>query len=148
MPMYNLVEYSNNYTKTSGSLCQYNKGVLTDNISAFEPFKIKARITEKPPTVGKAKDVETVVPSKHLSNFWLTLEIPLINFEVSLQPTWLENCVITDSTCTGTFEITDTKLRVPVVTLSTQDNTKLPEPLKSEIKRTINWNKQQPKVSV
>ena len=67
--------------------------------------------------------------------------MPLINFEVSLFSTWSSTCVITNSTGEGRFTITDTKLYVPVVTLSTQDNAKLLQQLKSGFKRTINWNK-------
>ena len=61
-----------------------------------------------------------MIPLKHLSNF---LEMPLINCEVNLILTWSSTCVVTDSVGVGTFEITDTKLYVPVVTLSTQENT-------------------------
>ena len=82
-----------------------------------------------------------MVPLKYLSNFWRTLEMPLINCEVCLILTWSSTCVITNSTGEGTFEITDTKLYVPVVTLSTQDNAKLLQQLKSGFKRVINWNK-------
>ena len=82
-----------------------------------------------------------MVPLKYLSNFWRTLEMPLINCEVNLILTWSSTCVITNSTGAGTFEITDTKLYVPVVTLSTQENTKLLQQLKSGFKRVINWNK-------
>ena len=57
------------------------------------------------------------------------------------------NCIITDSTVAGTFTITDTELYISVVPLSTQDNTKLLQKLKSGFKRTINWNKYQSKVS-
>ena len=67
--------------------------------------------------------------------------MPLINYEVSLTLTWPPNCVITNSTGKGKFKITDTKLYVPVVTLSTQDNAKLLEQLKSGFKRLINWSK-------
>ena len=80
-------------------------------------------------------------PLKYLSNFWRTLEMSLINYEVNLILTWSSTCVITNSTGAGTFEITDTKLYVPVVTLSTQENTKLLRQLKSGFKRVINWNK-------
>ena len=59
-----------------------------------------------------------MVPLKCLSNFWRTLEIPLINCEANLILTWLSTCVITDSNGAGIFAITDTKLYVPVVTLS------------------------------
>ena len=82
-----------------------------------------------------------MVPLKYLSNFWRTLEMPLINSEVSLILTWRSNCIITDSRGVGRFKITDTKLYVPVVTLSTQENTKLLQQLKSGSKRVINWNK-------
>ena len=67
----------------------------------------------------------------------------LINCEVNLILTWLSICVITNSTGVGRFAITDTKLYVPVVTLSTQENTKILPQLKSGLKRTINWNKYQ-----
>ena len=67
--------------------------------------------------------------------------MPLINCEVNLILTWSSTCVITDFNGAGTFAITDTKLYVPVVTLSTQENTKLLQQLKSGFKRVINWNK-------
>ena len=86
----------------------------------------------------------------YLGNFWRTLEIPLINCEVNLHLNWSEKCIIVATDIGAqetTFSITDKKLYVPVVTLSTQDNAKLLEQLKSGFKRTINWNKYQPKVS-
>ena len=67
--------------------------------------------------------------------------MPLINCEVRLVLTWSSNCVITVSRGVGRFKITDTKLYVPVLTLSTQENTKLLQQLKSGSKRVINWNK-------
>ena len=82
-----------------------------------------------------------MVPLKYLSNFWRTLEMPLINCEVNLIVTWSSTYVITESDGAGTFETTDTKLYVPVVTLSTQENTKFFQQLKSGFKRVINWNK-------
>ena len=88
-----------------------------------------------------------MVPLIYLSNFWKTLEMPLINCEVNLILTWSSTCVITNSTGEGRFTITDTKLYVPVVTLSTQDNAKFLEKLKLCFKRTINWNKYQSKIS-
>ena len=82
-----------------------------------------------------------MVPLKYLSNFWRTLEMPFINCEVNLILTWSSTCVITESNGAGTFAITDTKLYLPVVTLSTQENTNLFQQLKSGFKRVINWNK-------
>ena len=67
----------------------------------------------------------------------------LINCEVNLLLTWSKDCVITNSTDAGKFAITETKLYVPVVTLSTQDNARLLQQLKSGFKRTINGNKYQ-----
>ena len=67
--------------------------------------------------------------------------MPLINCEVNLILTWSKDCVITNSEGEGKFSITETKLYVPVVTLSTQDNAKLLQQLKFGFKRTINWNK-------
>ena len=67
--------------------------------------------------------------------------MPLINCEVNLILTWSKDCVINNSTGAGKFKITETKLYVPVVTLSIQDNAKLLQQLKSSFKRTINWNK-------
>ena len=82
-----------------------------------------------------------MVPLKYLSNFWRTLEMPLINCEVNLILTWSSTCVITDSNGAGTFAITERKLYVSVVTLSTKENSKFLQNLKSSFKRTINWNK-------
>ena len=82
-----------------------------------------------------------MVPLKYLSNFWRALEMPFIICEVNLILTWSSTCVITESNGAATFEITDTKLYVPVVTLSTQENTKFFQQLKSGFKRLINWNK-------
>ena len=76
-----------------------------------------------------------MVPLKYRSNFWRTIETPLINCEASLILTWSSTCVITNSTGAGMFEINDTKLYVPVVTLLTQDNSKLLQQLKSGFKR-------------
>ena len=141
MPMYNLIEYSDNYAKTTGSLWQYFRDEPSDNIEDSESFKSKIKNTGKTPDDDNEKDVEIMVPLKYLSNFWRTLEMPLINCEVSLILMWSSTCVITDSNSAGTFAITDTKLYVPVVTLSTHENTKLLQQLKSGFKRVINWNK-------
>ena len=82
-----------------------------------------------------------MVPLKYLNNFWRTLGMSLINCEVNLILTWSKDCVVTNSTGEGKFAITETKLYVPVVTLSTKDNEKLLQQLKSGFKKTISWNK-------
>ena len=106
MPMYNLIEYSHNYSKTSGSLWQYYEDDHNDNITQSESFKSKIKITGKTPAAGNTKDVEIIVPLKYLSNFWRTLEMPLINCEVNLELTWSRDCVITNSTRGGKLAIT------------------------------------------
>ena len=84
MPVYNLIEYSDNYSKTSGSLWQYYKYEPIDKLANSEVFKSKVKITGNTPAGGNTKDVKIVIPLKYLSNFWRTLEMPLINCEVSL----------------------------------------------------------------
>ena len=69
MPMYNLIEYSNNYGKTSESLWQYYRDEPNDNLVDSESFKSKIRIAGKTPNNGNEKDVEVMVPLKYLSNF-------------------------------------------------------------------------------
>ena len=153
MPMYNLIEYSDDYLKTSRSLWQYCKDIpaLDDNNAVVnftennltDSFNFKEKMTGETGDDG-TKDVEIMVPLKYLSNFWRTLEMSLINCEINLILTWSTNCVIVSTNVAhqnATFEITDAKLYVPVVTLSTQDNSKLLQLLKSGFKRVINWNK-------
>ena len=143
MPMYNLIEHSDNYAKTSGCLWQYYRDEPDDNLEYSESFKYKIKKAGKTPNDGNEKAMaETMVALKYLSNFWI-LKKPLINFAVHLILTWSPICAITNSTGTGTFKIIDTKLYVLIVTLSTQDNFKLLQQLKSGFKRTISRNKYQ-----
>ena len=95
---------------------QYYRDEPSDNLADFESFKSKIKITGKIPAAGNEKAVEIMVPLKYLGNFWGTLEIPLINCKVNLVLTCPSACVIANSTGAGIFEITDTKLYVPVVT--------------------------------
>ena len=110
MPMYNLIEYSDNYSKTSESLWQYYKDDPNDNIADSKSFQFKVKITGKTPDDGNTKDVEIIIPLKYLSSFWRTLEMLLINCEVNLILTCSEDCVITNSTGEGKFKITETKI--------------------------------------
>ena len=82
MPVYNLIEYSDNCAKTSGSLWQYYRDEPNDNLADSESFKSKINITGKTRAAGSEKIVEIMVPLKYKSNFWRTLEMPLINCEV------------------------------------------------------------------
>ena len=104
---------------------QYYKDDPNDNMEQSESFKSKIRITGKTPADGNTKDFEILVPLKYLSNFWRTLKMLLINCEAELILTWSKNCVISPATGETKFAMTETKLYVPVVTLSTEDNAKL-----------------------
>ena len=162
MPMHNLIEYSDNYSKTSGSLFQYCKDVPAvddnddnaivnfDGTNKTDSFKFKTKVTGKTTAnnndgnIAGRLDVEIMVPLKYLSNFWRTPEMPLINCEIELILTWSRNCVIISTDVANqipTFTITETNLYVPVVISSTQDNSKLLPQLKNGFKRTISWNK-------
>ena len=110
MTMCNLIEYSDNYSKTAGSLWQYHRDepALTNAGATAKTGKIAA---------GGTENVKIMVPLKYLSNFWRTFEVPLVNREINFILTWSEKCVLSYDTKETTFEITDTKLYVPAVTL-------------------------------
>ena len=110
MSMYNLIEYSISYSKTSRSLWQYYKDETNDNLADCESCKSNIKVTRKTPVAGNEKGLEIMVSLKYLSNFLRTLEMPLNNCEVNLVLTWSSTCAITNSNGVGTFEITDTKL--------------------------------------
>ena len=88
--------------------------------------------------------MEIIVPLKYLLRFWITFEMPLINCEINLILLLSANCFSVTGTVTNEvqrFIVTNEKLYIPVVNLSTQDNVKLLEQLKSDFKRTVNWSK-------
>ena len=176
MPTYNLLEYIKNYKKTTGSWWNYyrdepNSGInnnITHSILNSESFTYKANFMEngvKHNNLTK-NDVKIVVPLKYLSNFWRSLNILLINCEVELIQTWFKNCELIDKITRDAdynvdpdvreinnpedaiFQITDTKLYVPVVTLSKENDIKLLEQLKSGFKRTIKWNKYRSQMTI
>ena len=136
--MYNLIEHSDNYSKTSGILWQYCRGrdepLLADD----------GTIADNNDTTN----VKITVPLKYLSTFWETYEMFFNKFEINVDLTWIKNCVIiADNADQDTiFSIPDGTFYVPLVTLSTQDNAKLLKQLKSGFRKTINWNKYQSKV--
>ena len=127
MPMYNLIEYSDIYSEISGILFQYcrdepatkiNKNniefVVFTDANVTDSFNLKVRLTFQTGDNG-TKYGKTMVPLKYLSNFWRTLEIPLINCEITHDLNWSEKCIMvaTNTANIGaTFSITDTKLYV------------------------------------
>ena len=153
MPMYNSLEYNDNYSKTSGSLWQYcrvipavnNNGDIVDfnGANATDSFDFITKITGQTDNNGRRDVVEIMVPLKYLSNFWKILEMSLINCEVNLILTSADCAVIYTNVANHitTFAITEGTLYVPVVTLSTKDDATLLTQLKSGFKRAISWNK-------
>ena len=152
MPMYNLIEYSDNYQDSSATLYQYkrdeppNNNVnltadhstsfkykvnLLDNIAAADPDNAR---------IGRL-NVKIVEPLKYLGNFFRSLEMPLINCKIKLNLTWKKECVLSTADDDAAFIINDTKLYVPVVTLSKEDNKDFIEQQNKGFQRSIYWNK-------
>ena len=113
-------------------------------IDNFQSFKYKAALVGKTANHnnGKSfvKDTKIVVPLKYLSNFWRSLEMPLINCKVYLELNWIEDCILSSAGDSAKFAITDAKLHVPIVTLSTKDSVNLAKQLNEEFKRSVYWN--------
>ena len=131
MPMYNLIEYSDNYQDSSATLYQYKRDeppeanaiadLTADNSSSF---KYKISLLGNPVVANNIarRSVKVVVPLKYLSNFIRLLEMPFINCKIKLNLTWKKECVLSTDDGNAVFIINDTKLYVPVVTLSKEDN--------------------------
>ena len=134
-----------------GSTTEMNNNIFdfpADNNNSIS-FEFKQQITRKTAS-GDTKDVEIMVPLKCLVNVWRTLEMSLINYKISLRLKWSKDCILVAGTAANQnpiFKIIDTKLYVPVVALSTQDNIKLVKQLESGFKRTVDWNKYLSKTS-
>ena len=169
MPIYNVIEYNNSYLKTAGSFWNYCRDEpsssannnINYSIKDSKSFEYKASITGKLEGNTTKKEAEIVVPLKFLSNFLRTLDMPVMDCEVNLILTWSESCLLTskatrvavpaqggnpvvagiDNPTNATFKITDTKLYVPVITLSTGNDKKLLKQLRTRFKRTIKWKK-------
>ena len=116
-----------------------NADVTNDNAP---PFKYKASIIGNTENNGIKNGAKIAVPLKYLSNFWRSLEMPLINCKVGLSLNWTENCALTTAAnaSKAIFNITDAKLYVPIVTLSAEDNIKLSTLLSEGFKRTVYWD--------
>ena len=136
------------------------------SIKDSKSFDYKTSITGKLEDNNTTKDAEIIVPLKHLSNFWRNLNIPLIHCEGEIILAWSKNCVLTSKATKDAnpnvnpavtainnqtnviFKIADTKLFVPVVTFSKENDIKFLEKLKLEFKRTIKWNKYQSQMTI
>ena len=142
MPMYHLIKCSSNYTKILSSLWQYSRYELDyDDITDSKSFIFNSKFTINTNKAGIA-NVGITVLLKYLSNFQRTLKMPLINWKKKkiLFQHGLQILFIYEVNTAKSFAITDTKLYVPVVTLSAQDNLRLLKQLKLGFNQTTNWN--------
>ena len=130
MPMYNLIEYSDNYQDSSATLYQYKRDEPPDDVAndlttnRSSSFKYKVNLIGNAAVAGHLVrlNVKVVVPLKYLSNFFRSLEMPLISCKIKFNLTWKKECVLSNQAGDAVFIINDTKLYVPVVTLSKEDN--------------------------
>ena len=118
MPMYNLIEYSDNYQYSSATLYQHKRDeppeedavadLTADNSSSF---KYKVSLLGNPVFANNIAriNVKVVVPLKYLSNFFRSLEMPFINFKIKLNLTWKKECVLSTDNGNTVFIINDTK---------------------------------------
>ena len=149
MPMYNLIEYSDNYQDSSATLYQYKRDeppeanaindLTTDSSSSF---KCKVDLLGNLVLDGNIakRGVKVVVPLKYLSNFFRSVEMPLINCKIKLTLTWKKECVLSTDAGDAVFIINDTKMYVPLVTLSKEDNKDFIEQQNKGFQRPIYWN--------
>ena len=131
MPMYNLIEYSDNYQDSSATLYQYKQdeppednAIANLTVNNSSSFKYKVNLLGNPRVADNiAKlSVKVVVPLKYLSNFFRSLEMPLINCKIKLNLTLKKECVLSNQVGAAVFIINYTKMYVPVITLSKEDN--------------------------
>ena len=127
-----------------------NAGNL-DNVTAAantysSSFKYKSSILGRPAANEVLRNAKIVAPLKYLSNFFRFLEMPLINCKINFEFNWTKNCVMSDIIEVATSKITNTKLYVPIVTLSTKDNVNLTKQLNEGFKRPFYWNQYKSKL--
>ena len=149
--MYNLLKYSQNYSVTSGSFCNYYRDKIdkvdvnhnaSDGTSLDYKRKVVGKTPERPPQPGNpgeahrpaqlplpSLNVEFTIPLKYLSNFWRPIYLPLTKFKATITKQ------------VQILKIISIKLYIHVATLSVNNNIKLLENLKRGFKRTISWNK-------
>ena len=150
MSMYNLIEYSDNYQDSSATLYQYKRDEPRDEAKAINDlttdtsssFKYKVILLGNPVVANNIAriNVKVVVPLKYLSNFFRSLEMPLINCKIKLNLTWKKECVLSTDDGNAVFIINDTKLFVPVVILSKEDNKDFIEQQNKKFQKSIYWN--------
>ena len=149
MPMYNLMEYSDNYQDSSATLYQYKRdeppeanAVADLTVNNSSSFKYKVELLGNQVLDGNItiRSVKAVVPLKYLSNYFRSLELPLINCKIKLNLTWKKECVLSNQDGDAVFIINDTGMYVPVVTLSKEDNKDFIEQQNKGFQRSIYRN--------
>ena len=164
MPMYNLLEYSGNYSMKLGSLWNYYGDEINDDknikmkIKTSNSFECKTKLNRENANNNNILDTRVVIPLKYLSNFCRSLDLPLINCELKLDLSWPKECIISEISITpaiasnptvpamaarqatgATFQINNAKLFVSVFTLSINNNIKFWENIKQGFKIAISW---------
>ena len=145
--MYNLLEYSDNYQDSTGSLYQFKRDEPPDDNANVDDnttsLVYKSKLISGTDD-NNVNNVKLVVPLKYVSNFFRSLEMSLVNCKIDLELTWHKDCMISSADPSAgqvvSFMIRNTKLYVPIVTLSTKDNPNLTKQLNEGFKRTIYWN--------
>ena len=165
MNLYNMLEYSDNYADTTGSLYQYKRSEPRDangNVVSLDTtlssFKYQSGLVPKQLTAPNSenvpantdpnfanarkiwKNIKIVVPLKYISNFFRNLELPLINTKLYMELNWTKFSVLYNQDQNSMFQITKGELHIPVVTLNTENNNKLSELLSKGFERTVVWN--------
>ena len=171
MNLYNMLEYSDNYADTTGSLYQYkrpeprdNNGKVVNLSTALSSFKYQSGLVQKQlatpnsenvpdsidPNFANAhrnwKNIKIVVPLKYISNFFRNLELPLINTKLFMELNWTKYSVLSNQNQDSRFQITKCELYIPVVTINTENNNKLSELLNKGFERTVVWNEYKSKI--
>ena len=166
-----MLEYSDNYADTTGSLYQYKRSEPRDangNVgnlgTALSSFKHQSRLIQKQLTTPNSenvpaktdpnfanahktlKNIKIVVPLKYISNFFRNLELPLINTKLYMELNWTKYSVLCNQNQNSIFQITKDELYIPVVTLNTENNNKLSELLSKGFERTVVWNECKSKI--
>ena len=166
-----MLEYSDNYADTTGSLYQHKRpeprdanGNLGNLGTALSSFKYQSGLVQKQLTTPNSenvpantdpnfanvyrilKNIKIVVPLKYISSFFRKLELSLINTKLYMELNWTEYSVLCNQNQNSIFQVTKGELYIPVVTLNTENNNKLSELLSKGFERTVVWNEYKSKI--
>ena len=169
MNLYYLIEYSDNYSDSTGTLFQFKRqeqnmnaagNIDSVNVNDSSSFKYKSNLLKGLITKDVAANVnpdvanahrlflnaQIAVPLKYASLFFRSLEMPLLNCKLHLELNWTKNSVMGNVATATTFQIIGTKLYVPVITLQSKENIKLTKLLPKGFKRSVFWNEYKSKI--